>query len=54
MARLASEGLSDQDIAARLLLVYHAVDFHLRKVFRKLGITSAAQFHRSLSSTTSV
>ena len=54
VARLASEGLSNQDIAARLFLSAHTVDFHLRKVFRKFGISSRAQLHQSLSSTASI
>ena len=54
VARLASEGLSNQDIAVRLFLNAHTVDFHLRKVYRKFGITSRAQLHQSLLRTASV
>jgi DNA-binding CsgD family transcriptional regulator len=49
IARLAAEGLSSPEIGARLYLSPRTVQYHLGKVFTKLGITSRAQLSRALS-----
>jgi DNA-binding CsgD family transcriptional regulator len=40
VASLVAEGLSNHQVAGRMFLSRHTVDFHLRHIFRKLGIDS--------------
>jgi DNA-binding CsgD family transcriptional regulator len=48
VADLAREGLSNLEIGARLFISPRTVEYHLGKVFMKLGINSRMQLHRAL------
>ena len=48
IARLARDGLSNPEISTQLFLSPRTVEWHLHKVFTKLGISSRIQLHRAL------
>jgi len=48
VAKLAADGRTNREIAARLLMSPHTVDSHIRHIYCKLGIASRVQLTRAV------
>lgn len=50
MARLVTEGLSNREVASRLVVSVKTVEYHLGHVYDKLGVRSRSQLVAKLRS----
>jgi DNA-binding CsgD family transcriptional regulator len=48
IARLVAEGSSNRQVAAQLFISQNTVEYHLQKVFRKIGVSSRTQLARAI------
>jgi DNA-binding NarL/FixJ family response regulator len=48
VAELARDGFSNGEIGAQLFISPRTAEYHLHKIFAKLGITSRTQLNRAL------
>ena len=46
VAAIIAEGATNREAAARLYLSRHTIDYHLRQIFRKLGVASRVELTR--------
>jgi DNA-binding CsgD family transcriptional regulator len=46
VAELVADGLTNRGVGARLFLSPHTVDFHLRQIYRRLGVRSRVELAR--------
>jgi hypothetical protein len=46
VAELVVDGLTNRGVGARLFLSPHTVDFHLRQIYRRLGVRSRVELAR--------
>ena len=51
VARLIGQALTNQQIASRIRVSPHTVNYHLRQIYRKLGINSRVELARLVAVT---
>jgi DNA-binding CsgD family transcriptional regulator len=48
IARVAADGRSNREIAETLFVTKSTVEWHLRNIFRKVGVSSRQELHTAL------